>query len=93
MSPTPWKGSDHFSAQENYFFLSSILRVQKSILGRMELTKKKSHQVNGGISSVTPAILASMVKTQENYFFFITVPFSEGKPPPAMETPFTEDLA
>ena len=93
MSPTPWKGSDLSSARKNYFFLSSILRVQKSILGRMELTKKKkSHQVNGGISSVTLAMLASMVKTQENYFF-ITVPFSEGKPPPGMGTPFTEDLA
>lgn len=38
---TYWNCSDHFSAQENYFFLSSILRVQKSILGRMELEKKK----------------------------------------------------
>lgn len=60
----------------------------------MELAKKKkkSHQVNGGISSVALAILASMVKTQEN-FFLITAPFSKGKPPPATETPFTEELA
>lgn len=41
ISITYWGCSDHFSAQENYFFLSSILRVQKSILGRMELEKKK----------------------------------------------------
>lgn len=41
ISITYWDCSDHFSAQENYFFLSSILRVQKSILGRMELEKKK----------------------------------------------------
>lgn len=32
---------DCFSPQENHFFLSGILRVQKSILGRMEPGKKK----------------------------------------------------
>lgn len=85
---------DCFSPQENHFFLSGILRVQKSILGRMEpgKKKKKSHRVNCGVCSVRLKISASMVKTQ-NDFFLITLPLSEGKQPPGMEIVSTEGLA